>query len=280
VTSQTRLAHTAGFLHLGQSRRRAAAVNMPGSRTCRPGLTAASTGTPSKAEEPRYQPQDQQPVYTDTLTSSGARLAMALAAREVQAHRTLAANPDPADQVRVARVQALITSTTSILTEAAARKGHIDSGVLQRLAPALDADQVARSRLAKRWGELTSPASRTGPALVGTASEGRSAIAAAATKPTGWATPDQLASRVDLPTTVTTLHLRMVASVDLAYVVRDTAAEHSGLTAPARIIGVRSQGEAEIAIEQGETLTKASPGPHPLQSRPITNSAARAGPAS
>jgi hypothetical protein len=70
VTSQTRLAHTAGFLHLGQSRRRAAAVNMPGSRTCRPGLTAASTGTPSKAEEPRYQPQDQQPVYTDTLTSS------------------------------------------------------------------------------------------------------------------------------------------------------------------------------------------------------------------
>jgi hypothetical protein len=54
VTSQTRLAHTAGFLHLGQSCRRAAAVNIPGSRTCRPGLTAASTGTPSKAEEPRH----------------------------------------------------------------------------------------------------------------------------------------------------------------------------------------------------------------------------------
>ena len=70
MTSQTGRARTAGFLHLGQSRRRAAAVNMPGSRTCRPGLTAASTGTPSKAEEPRYQPKDQQPVYTDTLTSS------------------------------------------------------------------------------------------------------------------------------------------------------------------------------------------------------------------
>jgi hypothetical protein len=70
MTSKTRLAQTAGFLHHGQSRRRAAAVNMPGSRTRRPGLTAASTGTPSKAEEPRYQPQDQRPVYTDTLTSS------------------------------------------------------------------------------------------------------------------------------------------------------------------------------------------------------------------
>jgi hypothetical protein len=78
MTSKTRLAQTAGFLHHGQSRRRAAAVNMPGSRTRRPGLTAASTGTPSKAEEPRYQPQDQRPVYTDTLTSSANKIAFAL----------------------------------------------------------------------------------------------------------------------------------------------------------------------------------------------------------
>ncbi len=93
----------------------------------------------------------------------GTRLATALAAREIQAHRTLAANPDPADLVRVARVQALITSTTSILTEAAARKRHIDIDVLDRLAPALEADQVAWSRLAERWGELTSPASAPTP---------------------------------------------------------------------------------------------------------------------
>jgi hypothetical protein len=53
MTSQTRLARTAGFRHPGQHRRRAAAVNTPPSRTCRPGLTAASTGTPSTAEEPR-----------------------------------------------------------------------------------------------------------------------------------------------------------------------------------------------------------------------------------
>ena len=181
------------------------------------------------------------------------RLETALAAWEVQAHRTLANNPDPADLVRVARVQALITSTTSVLTEAAARKGHIDNDVMQRLAPALEANQVAWSRAAKRWGELTSPASRTDPALVAAASEVRAAIAAAATNPTGWATPDQLASRLDLPDTVKTLHLSMVASVDIAYVVRDTAADHPGLTAPARIIGMRAQGEAEIAIEQGET---------------------------
>jgi hypothetical protein len=181
------------------------------------------------------------------------RLETALAAWEVQAHRTLANHPDPADLVRVARVQALITSTTSVLTEGAARKGHIDGDVLQRLMPALEANQVAWSRAAKRWGELTNPASRTDPALVAAASEVRAAIAAAATNPTGWATPDQLASRLDLPKTIKTLHLSMVASVDIAYVVRDTAADHPGLTAPGRIIGMRAQGEAEIAIEQGET---------------------------
>ena len=50
------------------------------------------------------------------------RLETALAAWEVQAHRTLAANPDPADLVRIARVQALIISTTSVITEAAATR--------------------------------------------------------------------------------------------------------------------------------------------------------------
>src|SRR5829696_2653278 len=123
------------------------------------------------------------------------RLETALAGWEVQAHRTLANHPDPADLVRVARVQALITSTTSVLTEAAAEKGHLDTDLVQRLAPALEANQVAWSRVAKRWGELTNPASRTDPTLVAAASEVRAAIAAAATNPTGWATPDQLARR-------------------------------------------------------------------------------------
>jgi hypothetical protein len=117
----------------------------------------------------------------------------------------------------------LITSTAGVLTEAAARKGHIDHDIMQRLAPALEAIQVVWSRAAKRWGELTSPASRTDPTLVGAAGEVRAAIAAAATNPTGWATADQLASRLNLPKTVKILHLSMVASIEIAYVVRDTA---------------------------------------------------------
>jgi hypothetical protein len=158
--------------------------------------------------------------------------------------------------VRVARVQALITSTTCIVTEAAATTGRIDRELVQRLGRRLEANQVASSHLAKRWGELTSPASRTDPALVAAAREVRAAIAATATNQTGWATPDQLASRVDLTNTVKALHLSIVASGDIAHVVRDTAADQPGPTAPPRIIGMRAQGEGEIAIEHGETRSE------------------------
>jgi hypothetical protein len=50
-----------------------------------------------------------------------------------------------------------------------------------------------------------------------------------------------------------TLHRSMVAAVELAYVTREIAADHPGLAAPARVIALRTQGEAEVAIEQGET---------------------------
>jgi hypothetical protein len=51
-----------------------------------------------------------------SVAASETRLETALAAWEVQAYRTLANGPDAADLVRMARVQALITSTTGILT--------------------------------------------------------------------------------------------------------------------------------------------------------------------
>jgi hypothetical protein len=51
------------------------------------------------------------------------RLAAALAAWEIQAYRTLANDPDAADLVRVARVQALIPTTTVVVGGAAAQRG-------------------------------------------------------------------------------------------------------------------------------------------------------------
>jgi hypothetical protein len=181
------------------------------------------------------------------------RLEAALAASEIQTHRTLANHPDPADLVRVARVQALIATTTVVVSEAAARRGEIDTGVTERLTPALENAQLAWSRSARRWAELTTPASRTDPALVEAAGQLRAAIRAAVATQTGWATPEQIAGRIDLPATAMTLHRSLVDSVELAHVTREIAADHPGLAAPARIIAMRAQGEAEVAIEQGET---------------------------
>ena len=81
-------------------------------------------------------------------------------------HRTLANQPDPADLVRVARLQALIATSAVVVSETAARRGEIDAGVSDRLTPALEDAQLAWSRSARRWAGLTTPASRTDPALV------------------------------------------------------------------------------------------------------------------
>ena len=131
-----------------------------------------------------------------------------------------------------------------MVSEAAARRGEIDAGLIDRLTPALENAQLAWSRSARRWAELTTAASRTDPALVEAASELRAAIRAAVATQTGWATRDQIAGRIDLPATVMTLQRSMVASVELANVTREIAADHPRLATPARVIAMRAQGRS------------------------------------
>jgi hypothetical protein len=205
------------------------------------GYVAAYPVTPSVLGEVRPTPRP-------------SRLQSTLTVWEIQAHRTLATDPDAADLVRIGRVQALIAGAAAVVTEAAGQKSEIDPEMVDRVTATLDASQVAWSRLAKRWGELTSPDSRRpDPALTRAAGEVRAAVAATASTPTGWATPDQISSRVDLKRTLKRLHLSMVGAVDIAHVAREVAATDPTLTGPARVIAMRAQGEAEIAREQGVT---------------------------
>jgi len=181
------------------------------------------------------------------------RLQSVLAIWDIQAHRALLANPDPADLVRVSRIQALIASAAAMVSEAAANQGIVDGQIVQRMIPFLDETQLAWSQVARRWAELTSPESRVDPLLVRAASHVRATVAATAANPTGWATPDDIASRVDLTRAMNALHLNMVSSLDVAYLTRDIAATSPTLTAPARQIAMRAQGEAEIAADHGNT---------------------------
>jgi hypothetical protein len=163
-----------------------------------------------------------------------------LADWDIQAHRTLVGNPDAADLVRVSRIQALIASATTVVTEAAASKGFVDRQIVQRVIPFSDETQVAWSQVARRWAELTSPESRVDPLLVRAASQVRATVAATAANPTDWATPDDIAGRVDLTRAMNALHLNMVSSLDVAYLTRDIAAISPTLTAPARNIAMRA----------------------------------------
>jgi hypothetical protein len=182
-----------------------------------------------------------------------ARLETALAGWDIQAHRTLAHDPTATNVVYVARTQALIITAAAVVAEAAAIRGDADPAVVARLRPALDAAQVSWTVAAKRWGELTTPAERADPRLLGAASEVRAAVAAAAFNQTGWATPDQIASRVNLGKTLKALNLAMVAAVDVAYLTGEISATNTSLTAPARSIQLRAQAEAEAGIDNGKT---------------------------
>jgi excisionase family DNA binding protein len=124
----------------------------------------------------------------------------------------------------------------------------------------LDAAQVAWSRLAKRWGELASPDSRPDPALAGAASEVRAAIRATSCDATGWATPDQIASRVDPKRALKSLQLSVVGAIDIAHIAREVAATHPTLTAPARVIAMRARGEArKIRSSAGSSAFRSEP---------------------
>jgi hypothetical protein len=116
------------------------------------GYVAGHPVTPSVLGEVRPTPRPSQ-------------LQAALTAWDIQAHRTLATDSDAADLVRIGRVQALIASAAAVVTEAAGHKTEIDPEMTDRVTATLDVSQVAWSRLAKRWSELTSPDSRPDPAL-------------------------------------------------------------------------------------------------------------------
>ena len=181
------------------------------------------------------------------------RLAAALAVWDIQAHRSLAAHPNPPNLACVARVQALIATTSGVITEAAAQTGLIDSAASERFATLIDTSQLGWTRAADRWAELINPAARTDPKLLGAASEVRAAIAAAAHDQTGWAAPDMIASRIHLPIAVGQLQIATAPAVDLAHLTRDIAVTEPTLTAPARAIAMRAQSAVERALDQGES---------------------------
>ncbi len=180
------------------------------------------------------------------------RLEQALIGWDIQAHRTLAATPTAPNLLLATRTQAYIATAAGAILHAGARTGHVDSSAYQhRLAPTLDATQAAWIRVAGRWAEMTSPASRTDLDLVRAAGELRAAVREVAHDKTTWARPDVLAGRVDLGEAAGHMQQALSAAVDVACVIRDVASEDTNLTGPARAMSHRANADIDRAADRG-----------------------------
>lgn len=184
------------------------------------------------------------------------RLQNALTAWDIQAHRTLAAQATSPNLLLVARTQAAIATTAVVVLNSAASTGQIDPrGYRERLSPAIDASQEAWTRAASRWAALVSPA-RTDVSLGAAAKEVYAAARGIAHDKTTWATPQVMASRVDLAEIAHSLQQALTAAVDVAHVTREVAATNEDLTGPARVLSRLAHTEAEAAVERGERTSK------------------------
>jgi hypothetical protein len=180
------------------------------------------------------------------------RLQQALIGWDIQAHRTLAATPTPANLLLASRTQASIATAAVAILHAGASTGHVDTHAYRhRLTPTLDASLQAWTHVANRWAEMTTPASRTDLDLVHAAGELRAAVREVAHDKTTWARPDVMAGRVDLGEAAQHLQQALSSAVDVAAVIRDVAAQDTSLTGPVRAMSHRASADIDRTADRG-----------------------------
>lgn len=179
------------------------------------------------------------------------RLQRALAHWDIQVHRTLAADPSPHNLVLASRTQAFIAAATMPILAALDHAGRVgdDSGDVAELTAAIEVAASAWNQLASRWSDLVAPETRADPNLADAAAQLRAAGREVTHSPTGKASPELVASRVDVVRIVGGLGSALAAAVDVAHVVRDVALSQD-LTGPARPLSIRAHNDTEAANER------------------------------
>ncbi len=158
---------------------------------------------------------------------STGRLGQALARWDVQAHRTLTADPRAANVALTAHTQAFIISAAHILLNAAAHRGRTDPGDLdQRLTPALERTQSSWIATAQLWATLTPPTDgRSNPALRHVSGELRAALLELVHDRTATATPETIAARVDLGVAIGEVQESLSTATELAHLIAGIAVD-------------------------------------------------------
>ena len=170
------------------------------------------------------------------------RVRRALAGWDIQAHRTLAAHPTPANLVLASATQARIADTTAfLLTSASASRALAATDTLWT---AVEATKHAWAELESRWRDLCLPHDRLDPALAQSASEVRAAYGDPTRHSTGPTATAMLANRPGLVEAVRASVEALEASADIAQVMNEKSNDPH-LTGPARALSLRAHNDLE-----------------------------------
>jgi hypothetical protein len=191
----------------------------------------------------------------------GSRVATALAAWDVHAHRAIAAHPTAGHLRLVARTQELVLGHAAVLLSAAAHTGAIDPfQYATRLEQPLDSARAAWASSGRSWTRLAAHGARPDvPALARAAAEVRAALREITIDGTSTATRDVIAARIDLASAARTLATVLSTSTDLSHLIRDVVTDPA-VTFPAR--AVNAAAIAASTTPRGGVVPGSGDAPH------------------
>ena len=176
------------------------------------------------------------------------RIPYALARWDIQAHRTLAHEPSPANLVLITRSQSLIAGASLTLIDAVERGQTHDveeaTPHFERARPAITRAAASWSHLGSRWHDLTRPSDRLDPALARAAAEVRAAYRELTHNVTTQASPEAIATRPGFGRGVNASLDALAAASELAHGVAQHA-HRSDLTGPARALSHRAHNDVD-----------------------------------
>ena len=178
------------------------------------------------------------------------RITRALARWDIQAHRTLAHDPSPANLVLITRSQSLIAGGSLALLDAAELGPSRDGDValhLERARPAIANAAAAWSQLGSRWHDLARPSDRLDPALARAAAEVRAAYRELTHDVTTQSSPEAIATRPGLGRGVAASLDALAAASELAHGVAEQA-DRNDLAGPARALSRRAHNDVEAGL--------------------------------
>ncbi|MBM0127612.1 hypothetical protein [Pimelobacter simplex] len=173
------------------------------------------------------------------------RLSQALANWDIQAHRALVRQLEPANIVLITRTQGLIAGGSMVLVDAAATACILEPS--DRLVPAIADAGRSWSNLASRWSDLAPSGARIQEPLARAAAEVRAAYRQITHDTTTLASPAMIAGHPGLPQAVTATLRAVEAGSALAVVVAERA-DNPNLIGPARALSRRAHNDIESGL--------------------------------